>query len=401
MPNAGRAGTGNGDPTTVLAVAFQRASENLTIPIVSDAQVVQRIGLVARSSHNRACIRFLLACALAKSVNPAVDIRKPYTEIGTPDAYSGRTFDERFIGPFVRQYQLDCNSTTAFLTPAFRNITTILTPDLTIAGSPRQVYEATLQLLTDIHTGKVSAEDVLSEAFRWLLLMKDERLLRLEQALDSLKFSESSIPLSSEDIVKLITQHLSSPYSSRLPVLAIAAAYKAAEQNLGERVLPLQAHNAADLQTKSLGDVQIVLVDDNQVVTVYEMKAKKVEVEDINIAIEKIKKVSYRIDNYIFITTEEISLRVKDYAASLYKRTAGMEFVVLDCISFIRYFLHLFHRIRIKFLDAYQELVLAEPDSAVRQELKIAFLALRRTYESAYSPDDITGATNDLELPEQ
>ncbi len=91
-------------------------------------------------------------------MNTSVDIRKPYTEIGTPDAYSGRMFDERFIGSFVRKHQLDCNSTTAFLTPAFRNITTILTPDLTMAGNPPQVYEATLQLLTDVQTGIVRQE---------------------------------------------------------------------------------------------------------------------------------------------------------------------------------------------------------------------------------------------------
>lgn len=323
-------------------------------------------------------------------MNTSVDIRKPYTEIGTPDAYSGRMFDERFIGSFVRKHQLDCNSATAFLTPAFRNITTILTPDLTMAGNPPQVYEATLQLLTDVQTGIVPAEDVLAEAFRWLLLMRDERLARLDQALESLKFSETAVPLSSEDIVKLIEQHLASPYSSRLPVLAVAAAYKAAEQNLGERVLPLQAHNAADLQTKSHGDVQIALADNDNVVTVYEMKAKRVEIEDINIAIEKVKKIGYRIDNYIFITTDEISMQVKNYAARFYRSTGDIEFVILDCLEFIRHFLHLFHRIRIKFLDAYQELVLAEPDSAVRQELKIAFLALRHAYESAYSPNETT-----------
>lgn len=199
------------------------------------------------------------------------------------------------------------------------------------------------------------------------------------------------------DIVKLIEQHLNSPYSSRLPVLVVAAAYKAAEQNLGERFLSLQAHNAADLQTKSLGDVQIALIDDNRIVTAYEMKAKRVEKEDINIAAEKVKKVGNRIDNYIFITTEEISIQVKDYAASLYKYTAGIEFVVLDCMGFIRHFLHLFHRMRIKFLDAYQELLLAELDSAVRRELKVAFLALRRTYESAYSSDETTGSAYKLE----
>jgi hypothetical protein len=143
--------------------------------------------------------------------------------------------------------------------------------------------------------------------------------------------------------------------------------------------------------------VQIALINDNNVVTAYEMKAKRVEKEDINIAVEKVKKVDNRIDNYIFITTEEISTQVRDYVASLYKRTAGVEFAVLDCMSFVRYFLHLFHRIRIKFLDAYQELVLAEPDSAVRQELKIAFLALRRTYESAYSSDENTGMAYNIE----
>ena len=56
---------------------------------------------------------------------------------------------------------------------------------------------------------------------------------------------------------------------------------------------------------------------------------------------------------------------VSDHAATLYESTGGTEFVVLDCLGFLRHFLHLFHRRRGKFLDAYQSLV------------KAAFLALR------------------------
>ena len=52
--------------------------------------------------------------------------------------------------------------------------------------------------------------------------------------------------------------------------------------------------------------------------------------------------------------------------------------VVLDCIGFLRHFLHLFHRIRIEFLDAYQAPVLDEPESAVNQPLKEAFLSLHQ-----------------------
>jgi DNA adenine methylase len=82
-----------------------------------------------------------------------------------------------------------------------------------------------------------------------------------------------------------------------------------------------------------------------------------------------------------FITTGRIDIDVAQYAASLYRKTGGIEFVILDCIGFLRHFLHLFHRLRQDFLENYQNLVLAEPDSAVNQPLKEAFLALRRAAE--------------------
>ena len=56
---------------------------------------------------------------------------------------------------------------------------------------------------------------------------------------------------------------------------------------------------------------------------------------------------------------------------------------ILDCIGFLRHFLHLFHRLRTDFLDAYQELVLAQPESGVNQALKEAFLALRKAAQAA------------------
>lgn len=96
-----------------------------------------------------------------------------------------------------------------------------------------------------------------------------------------------------------------------------------------------------------------------------------------------LQKINDKIDNYIFITTEEISEQIQDYAASIYEQTGGIEVVILDCIGFLRHFLHLFHRLRMQFLEAYQELLLAEPESAVSQPLKEAFLALRQAAESS------------------
>jgi len=324
----------------------------------------------------------LMTCALAKIHRPTVDIRKPYTEIGDPDTFSGRAeYDEKYVWPFVSENDFPVNSTTAFLTPGFRTINVPLAPPLVISGRPKKMYEDTIQLLDDVYRERITADELLEETIRQLLLLKREQGGRLQQLVRELGTSYSSVPLSSEEIVSLISQHLSCPQSSRLPVLIVAAAYQAASQQLGERAKPLFAHNAADLQTGALGDLEITLVDDDNVVTSYEMKAKDVTKTDIGLAIQKVADSGMRIDNYIFITTGRIDIDVAEHAASLYRDTGGIEFVILDCIGFLRHFLHLFHRLRLNFLEAYQELVLLEPDSAVSQPLKEVFLALRRAAE--------------------
>lgn len=324
----------------------------------------------------------LMTCALAKIHRPEVDIRKPYTEIDDSDTFSGRAeYDEKYIWPFASENDLPVNSTTAFLTPGFRTINVPLASPLIISGRPKKMYEDTIQLLDDVYRGEITEDELLTETIRQLLLLKHEQEGRLQQLIRELGTSSYSVPLSSEEIVGLISQHLHSPKSSRLPVLVVAAAYQAASRYLGEQVKPLYSHNAADLQTGALGDLEITLIDDDNVVTNYEMKAKDVTKSDIDLAIHKVADSGVRIDNYIFITTGRIDIDVAEYAASLYRETGGIEFVILDCIGFLRHFLHLFHRLRLNFLESYQELVLSEPDSAINQPLKEVFLALRRAAE--------------------
>jgi hypothetical protein len=370
------------DPAKILAIAFQRAITSNTTPLIQDTEIGSKIELVARNTQNRACARFILACTLAKIHQPDVDIRKPYTEIGDVDAFSGRTYDERYIFDFIIEHELPCNTTTAFLTPAFRNRNIVLTPDVDLVGRPPSVYAATLQLLHDVHNDRVSAEDLLAEMTRWLVIVRDERRERMRSLLAALKATPGETVLSAEGIISLVEQHLKLKRASRLPVLVVAAVYQAAQKYLGERVLPLQSHTAADKQTGTLGDLEITLVDDDQVVTSYEMKAKRVTKEDLDIAVSKIAHYGTRIDNYIFITTAPIEQEVAEYATTIYEKTGGIEVVILDCIGFLRHFLHLFCRIRMQFLEAYQELVLTEPESAVSQPLKEAFLAMRQAAES-------------------
>ncbi|MBF0344974.1 MAG: restriction endonuclease, SacI family [Nitrospirae bacterium] len=272
--------------------------------------------------------------------------------------------------------------TTAFLTPSLRNIDRALTTDIQIIGRPRELYIETVQLLDDVHQKRIDAEIVFVETVRVLIKMRDEILCRMTSLMNALKRGAGALPLSSEAMLKLLEQHFACKNSSRLPVLMVSAAYRAAEAKLGERPLPLNSHNAADLQTGSIGDVEICLIGDDNIVTAYEMKMKSVTVDDIDAAITKISRYPKRINNYIFITTDVIERTVAQYAARFYKETGGTEIVVLDCLGFLKHFLHLFHRIRTDFLNAYQEMVMAEPDSAVSQALKEAFLVLRQAAES-------------------
>jgi len=373
-------------PDEILVLALAMATEQMDKGLIDAPPIVERVEFVCRNIQNRAGSRLLLACGLAKTHRPEVDIRKPYTEIGDDDAFSGRSYDENYVTPFISQHNLPCNSTTAFLTPALRNRNTTLTRDMNLAGRPPNLYQAVLQLLDDVYSNKITSEILLAETIRWLLIERNDRRQRMNTLLYSLRSVEGGIPLSAEAIIKIIGQHLAQPRSSRLPVLVIAAAYQSAAQHLGEKILPMQAHNAADFQTESLGDLEITVVGDDDIVTSYEMKTRKVTQNDIEIALSKIHQTGKQIDNYIFITTDLIDDEVKRFAESVYESTNGIEVVILDCIGFLRHFLHLFHRLRIDFLETYQALVLNEPDSGVSQPLKEVFLTLRQAAESGMDP---------------
>ena len=365
----------------VLENSHKAALKNKTKSFVSSNDLRSKIEFICRCNANKAPIRFLMSCLLGKIDKPEVDIRKPYTEIKADDTFSGRYYDERFIEEFVHKYKLPCNSTTAYLTPAFRNIDRVLTPDLVLVGRPREVYHFTLSILDTLHRKDETAENVLQEIIRFLLLIKAEDEKRMQQLMANLKQTEDFLPLSSEEIVTLLTQHLSCKNSSRLSVLIVAAAYQSVKDKIGETNLPLQAHNAADRQTGSVGDVEVTLSNDDKTVTSYEMKDKRVTKNDIDHCLQKISSAKNKIDNYIFITTDTIEPEVMDYAKSLYEKT-GIEIAVLDCIGFLRHYLHFFHRHRGIFLNIYQDLVLSEPSSSVSQALKEAFLALRRAAEA-------------------
>ena len=369
-------------PDQVLDISFTVAERSLSTSFVPQDDIRERIDYVCQCGSNRAGVRLLMSCLLAKQDNQKFDPRKPYTEIGGTDCFSGRAYDEKYISPFIVKNKLPVNMTTAFLTPALRNIDRPLSVAQKIVGSPPELYTKAIQVLDDVATGKIQATIVLQETIRILLVMRNEREARMQSLLSTIKKCGGAIPLSSENIVNIINQHLACPHTSRLPVLIIAAVYKTIQATLLEYTLPLAAHTTADSSTGALGDVEICLCADDRKVTVYEMKSKTVSTVDIDTAVKKIALSEPKIDNYIVVTTEPIDPLVSEYARSFYEPTGGVEVVIFECIGFLRHFLHFFHRARLEYLENYQALVMAEPESAVSQALKEVLLTLRVAAET-------------------
>jgi len=363
----------------ILDKIYKQAESSLEKRLLRDKKYLANIDEVCAKKH--ACTRLLMACLLGKIVNPLVDPRKPYTQITSDDSFSGRSYDEGYLSDFITKHQLPCNKTTAFLTPVFRTINQPLALDITFESRADETVSATLQLLDDVANGRIDAKVLLAEIIRTLIAIRNDDKARLESLLQSCRQNESDLPLSSTDIIHLIQQHLQCKHSSRLPVLVVAAAYQSAEKKLGERIRPLHHHTAADSQTGAIGDIEICLEGDDKVVTAYEMKHKKIEITDIDLALSKIVSINGKIHNYIFISTEKVDDAVIEYATSSYQKT-GTEIAILDCLGFLRHFLHFFHRLRGEYLDVYQSLVLHEPNSSVNQTLKETFLTLRKNAET-------------------
>lgn len=371
----------------ILNDSYRRVLRRGNKSFVSDASIRQRVETVVLCLRNRAGVRALLAGLLAKIQSPAVDIRKPYTDIAGAtggDCYSGRFYDERYVQRLADSpYRFPINATTAFLTPGFRTKNIVLTMDINLEGRPAEMYKALLELFDSIQNNRVTATTVMDESMRLLVIERDQRQASIEKLVRDISRTVDQLPLSAEQIVVLISQHLACKNAARLPVLVVAAAYQAASRRLGEQTRRLQAHTAADKQTGALGDVEITLINNNDILTVYEMKLKAVTIHDINLALEKLEGHTATLRNYIFITTEWIDPELLQYAADRYEQLGGIEIAILDCLGFLRHFLHLFHSLRTEFLDNYQKLLLAEPESAVSHTLKEAFLTLRKAAEGS------------------
>lgn len=264
-----------------------------------------------------------------KYYHPEQDVRQHQSTL--PNGYSGRTFDTKYITPFLRDNNFPHMAESGWLT---RSLEQKLPYDMGYTGSisGRGLKSAFLTIYQATETESVF--DISTLLLKKLVIKRNETRLSL------------SVPanLTVSETLSLIKNHINFQYknvsgASRLPSLAIYSAYKGSDKTLCD----LDAHTASDRSTKSIGDIQINTIHGRPFEGL-EIKAREIEASMIDIAYSKIQEHGSVERYYILSTIENIPDKVMknvNHKINAIRSKHGCEVIVNGVFTTLNYFLRL------------------------------------------------------------
>lgn len=196
-------------------------------------------------SSTQAYREALLGCLVAKILDPATDVRLPYVGLG-PQAFSGRTLDERVINPFLRDNEIPC-SQGPYLA-VFRR--SIRFHEETREGlRDKRRYDSFLAILQAMEESDQQTLDSLLRyiLFRFLGLREESRIsvARLGR-------------ISLEQYGTLLTGLLAAVSGGRFPLFIAVAMFSTINECFDlQWIIEWQGINVADAASGSQGDITI------------------------------------------------------------------------------------------------------------------------------------------------
>lgn len=308
--------------------------------------------IVSRSETNKGISTVLMTLLTHKVVDPAQDIRNHQAQL--PNGFAGRTIDQSYITPFMKTNNFPSMAESGWLT---RSLEQAHPYDLSYPGkiTPVQLKTAFLDIIDQVQCHGVDAKKVL--LYYMELLIKQRDSLNIELA--------KPHALSISSIIKILEKHFTYHYScsgaSRLPTLAIYAAYQCMMGEVaryeGKELCPLESHNSADAQSGRIGDIDVNNIDGTAfegVEVKHEIQITKQLVAD---AYEKFK--IYNTDRYYLLTTATMDTANWDAIDAEIRRIAqihGCQVIVNGVYSSLKYYLRLV-KDPAEFIDHYVELL--------------------------------------------
>ncbi len=321
--------------------------------------------IIAESEGNKGVYTVVLTSVVYKILNPEQDIRKHQSSI--PGGYSGRTFDSKYITPFLKKCGFPAMAESGWLT---RSLEQKVAYDWNYTGAIKDpLKHCFLSTLNEIETKAVDPSVVLDYILQSLILQREKKNIRL------------ALPknLSINEIVELLDKHFHFGYKShgaaRLPVLALYAAYmclivecKRFEDKI---LLPLESHTSADSQSGRLGDIDVNNSDNTPFEAVEVKFDIPVSYEIVQTAKSKIEKS--KISRYYILSTKnlvETDQANIDRIIKQLKNIHGCQLVVNGVKQSLKYYLRIIENTS-AFIENY--VTLLSIDKAVLFEHKEAW----------------------------
>lgn len=355
------------EPTNLLEKAFAEAMEtvgsddfiksNLNDDITKHLQEI-----LNRSESAKAVVTVIITSLVYKIQNPEQDIRNHQTSI--ENGYSGRTFDTKYITPFLKSVKFPAMAESGWLT---RSLEQKVPYDTNYSGAirPTSLKIAFLETIDFIQNGN-QLDDVLSFIFQGLIIQRNSQQIDLAKPLN--------LPIAT--IVDLLSKHFDTKYSaegaSRLPVLALYAAYQClineTKRFQGKNLLPMESHTSADSRSGRIGDIDIVDEKERAFEAVEVKHGIAITAQLVKDAFEKFKTT--QVNRYYLLSTANIDISQKDeidQEIDRIKNIHGCHVIANGLTHSLKYYLRLLSDTS-EFIENYVNLI--ENDTALKFEHK-------------------------------
>jgi len=322
--------------------------------------------LVDRAESNKGLITVLTTLLVHKICYPTQDIR--YHQAQQKNGFAGRTIDQKYVTPFMKKLNFPAMSESGWLTRSLEQPHPY-TLDYPGKITPDYIKKSFLEIIDNVQVKNKSAEDYLQLLFIKLIEQRDKMNISLAKPHD----------ISISRVVEILEKHFTYSYNcagaSRLPTLAIYAAYECAMSQIrrfdNKNLCNLESHTSSDHQSGKIGDIQINNADGTAFEGVEIKHLIIINRQMIADAYEKFK--IYGVDRYYVLTTANMDVAEWDeIEAEIYRiqKIHGCQVIVNGVYSTIRYYLRLFED-PAEFISRYVEAM--RKDETIKFQHKIVW----------------------------
>lgn len=355
------------EPNDFLESLYNESLEQIgsgsTINSTLDVNTKSSLDILLQNSEERKGVFTVLFTSLIyKSLNPNQDVRLHQAHF--EGGYSGRNFDKKYITPFLKSKNFPSPSETGWLTRTLET-NSPYNLDYKPNVTPKKLKEAFLDVMDKIHNG-VDSKLCSKYLLQGLIIKRNSQQIDLAKPLN--------LPIST--IVDLLIKHFTAKYSSegasRLPVLALYAAYQCLIQETKryerKTLLPMESHTSADTRSGRIGDIDIV-DEKNRAFEAVEVKhGIPISTQLVKDAFEKFKTT--QVSRYYLLSTANIEASQKEEIEKeidRIKNIHGCHVIANGLTHSLKYYLRLLSDTS-EFIENYVNLI--ETDNALKFEHK-------------------------------